>query len=139
MSDFYFKKLVPFADEIIRNNLKFTSYGYEFDYHSLDDSDKQELAAMFLEYDDRDIYSIYENENLDDIVSKLILMLRKDSTDNKLEFAEVVSKNLVKHYEKPMISLLIERLSYIEDDNYAESGYVKRFHKDNGEMYRAAV
>lgn len=136
MDSYHSKVLIPFVDRLIRNKCHQDENGYQLTLNELDDHEKEQFAAHLLENDDRDIFSIYENEKYDDIVSSLIVMLKKDNLDNRLDFAESIRDNVTKYYEDRMSDLIKERLSIVEADDYHFIGYIKR-ERDNGEHYWA--
>jgi len=135
MSKAPYKDLYNFAYELAANYHEVTSDGYYTDWRKIPDEDKEAFAGLFIDYDDRDLFSIYENEKYDDIVSSLLTMLRKGDRDSEEDFTACLKKNLVKYYEKKMEELLTEATADYETEYFESHGCVRRYHKDNGEAY----
>jgi hypothetical protein len=104
------RNLVNFIDRLISNYAKEESGVLYLNISDLDDHAREEFTAYLLEDDERDLYSIYENKKYDDIVSKLICMLKDDSLDTRNDFAESVRNNMVSYYSSKMQQLIDEQI-----------------------------
>lgn len=135
MSNTPYQELYNYAYSLASNYHEVTRQGYYTDWNKIPDEDKEALAGLFINYDDRDLFSIYENENYEDIVSSLLTMLRKGDHDSEEDFAQCLKKNLVKYYEKKMVELLTEATADYEKHDYELNGFERCYHKDNGEAY----
>lgn len=129
--DYRTRVVLPFVKKLIRENYKFTPDGFQLNVDDLDDQDLREFAMYLLEYDDRDLHSIYENDKYDNIISTLIKMLKKDDTDNKLDFAEMVRDKIVDYYKPKMQELINDYIGFVEEDYFYEHGATKNFKRDN--------
>lgn len=132
---YYSKKLYPFVENLIRENYIHDGDRYILDVDSLDDSDQHLFAMHLIENGDRDLVSIYENNKHDDIVSSLVKLLTLGGTDEKLDFAETVRDRIVFYYKPMMQKLIDDIIGWVEQEDYMDSGYRPRQHKDNGETY----
>lgn len=138
MNNYYSTVIYPFVERLIRDNQKPNSL-YELKVDSLDEIDQQTFAMHLVEYDGRDLHSIYENERYDDIVSCLFSMLKKDDMDTKLDFAEMVRDKIISHYKEKMQEMIDEIIGWVEQEDKTTEGCTRRQHKDNGETYWASL
>lgn len=135
MTDRYYSKvLYPFIDDLIRSNHKH----YYLSVDDLSERDQFRFSMHLIEHADRDLFSIYENENYDDIVSSLIQLLKNDDTESKLDFAETIQEKIISYYKPKMQKMIDDVIGIIEQDDYADKGFIRRHHKDNGEQYWSA-
>ena len=134
-----YQRLVNHIDSIIREEAKQTSEGYYLEFEELPELEQQEIVALFLEYDDRDMFSIYENEKSDDIVSSLLTMLKNGTREASEDFAECVRSNVVKYYSKRAQEMIDDRLGWVEQEDDWERGYVKRQDRNTGEYHLARI
>jgi len=127
-----------YAYELAANYHEKTKDGYYTDWRKIPDEDKEAFAGLLIDRDDRDLFSIYENKNYDDIVCSLLSMLSKGTRDAEEDFTLCLKKNLVSYYEDQMIELLDEATVDLETEEYESHGIVRMQHKDNGESYWGA-
>ena len=132
-----YQRLVNEIDTLIRTEGSYDTDGYSLDFVDLDTSDQQKIAGLFIDYDDRDLFSIYENEKYDDIVCSLLTMLKKDTRDSDEDLAECLKKNLVKYYAKRAQELIEERCAEVEASERWEHGQTKHQDRNTGEHYWA--
>lgn len=132
---YYQKVLYPFARQLVLENKKDTSEGYQIDIDDVNESDLQCLASYFFEYDGRDLISVYENKKYDQISSSLIKLLQNDNKETKLDFSENIVSCITEYY-KPIINTLLQEICVdAYHDDMWESGLTKRYHQDNNESY----
>jgi hypothetical protein len=133
---YYTKKLSSFVEDLISDNKKRDSFGEIYlKVDDLDELDQYRFAKNLIENDDRDMFSIYENDDYDNIISSLIKMLNAPTIDNKLDFAEVVRDKIVEYYKPKMQTIINEFIGVLEYEKRIDQGFSPRQHKDNGEQY----
>lgn len=114
MDDYFSRKLIPFVSNIIADSDFFHKNNY-LPIDALTQEQKEMFAAHLIESDDRDLYALYENIHYDNIISKLIVLLKEDSLDNRLDFAESVRDNIVRYYEKRMEKIIEDQIPFVQD------------------------
>jgi len=134
-----YQRLTNEIDSLIKTEGRTGIDGYSLDWTDLDESDQNKVVALFLDYDDRDLFSIYENEKYDDIVCSLLTMLSKDARDSDQDFAECLKKNLVRYYAKRAQELIEERCAEVEAAEHWEHNQVKRQDRNTGEYYWSTI
>jgi hypothetical protein len=130
-----YKRLCNEIDSQILNDGKYTQDGYSLDYNDLDECDQQAIVALFLDYDDRDLFSVYENEKVDDVVSSLIGMLKKDTHESNEDFVNCLKKNLREYYATRAQELIDERCVELTSDDDFEHGMTRRVDRNTGESH----
>jgi hypothetical protein len=108
--------LINTIDEVIIDSGSFDSDGYSLCFDELDSNDSQKIVAAFIQYDDRDLFSIYENEKRDEIVDSLLTMLKKDTPDADEDFIQTLKSNLVAYYASRAQELIDERCVEVESN-----------------------
>lgn len=129
-----YQRLTNEIDSLIRTEGKLGIDGYSLDWTDLDESDQNKVVALFLDYDDRDLFSIYENEKHDDIVCSLLTMLKKDTLEASEDFTNCLKKNLCGYYAKRAQELIEERCTEVEASQRWSHGQVKRQDRNTGEF-----
>lgn len=89
---------------------------YTLNFTDLDSSDAEKIVAAFINYDDRDLFSIYENDNRNEIVDSLLTMLKKDTRETDEDFVKSLKSNLVTYYSKRAQELIDERCPEVENN-----------------------
>lgn len=130
-----YKQLRHEISRVVSDEAKHTDEGYTLRYDDLDTDTQDNIVAYFLDYDERDLFSIYENDKLDDIASSLISMLRKNTRESEEDFASCIKKNLRAYYARRAQELIDECCAESEREEAWEHGYVKRQNGNNGEYY----
>jgi hypothetical protein len=134
-----YQTLVSEIDSLIRNEGTYDSDGYSLSYDDLNEDDQQLIVACFVDYDDRDLFSVYENEKYDDIVASMLTMLKKGTRDSDEDFTECLKKNLRTYYAKRAQELIDERCGEIESIERFEHGQVKRQDRNTGEFHWSSI
>lgn len=134
-----YQRLVNHIDSVIRNDATRTSEGYSLDFQGLPDHEQHEIVALFIDSDDRDLFSLYENEKHDDIVATLLTMLKKGDREAAEDFSDCVRNNLVKYYTKRAQEMIDDRLGWVEQEDQWEAGYTKRQDRNTGEYHWAHI
>ena len=134
-----YQTLTNEIDTLILNSGTYDEDGYSLSYNHLDEDDQQKIVARFIDYDDRDLFSIYENENQDDIVASMLSMLTKGTRDSEEDFATCLKKNLTAYYAKRAQELIDERCAEIESNERWEHGQTKRQDRNTGEFHWASI
>lgn len=129
----HYKNLCSVINSLILNEGKYTSDGYSLEYNDLDEHDQQTIVALFIDYDDRDLCSISENEKVDDIVSSLLVMLKKDTHESHEDFVNCLKTNLREYYAKRAQELINERCAELTSDDDFEHGRTRIIDRINGE------
>lgn len=132
------KELIRFVDDLIMDTAKHpcnNNDSYVLDWDKVDEQDKQHIVALMIDGDGRELYSIYENDKSDDIVSSLLSFLKKDTQDSLEDFAECVRKNVMSYYEKAASELLEERLGVVESSGMLDAGLMQFQDRNSGEIY----
>lgn len=130
-----YQRLVNEIDSLIRTEGTFDAEGYSLQFDNLDNNDQQKIAGLFIDYDDRDLFSIYENDKHDDIVCSLLTMLSKDTHESSEDFADCLKQNLVKYYAKRAQELIDERCPEVEASKRWGQGQVRRQDRNTGEFH----
>jgi hypothetical protein len=128
------KQLVHEIDTLIKLEGVYDQNGYSLSYDRLDENEQHKIVACFIDYDDRDLFSIYENEKFDEIASALLTMLKNGTRDSDEDFAQCLKKNLTAYYAKRAQKLINERCVEIESNENWDHGLVKRQNRNTGEF-----
>lgn len=130
-----YQNLLNFVDNLIIAESTYCDSHKTLNFDDLSDHDKYEFASLLLEYDDRDItFYLNENEKYDDIISSLILSLKKDTQKDDINFVNNLKANIVSYYQKQMKELINERLQHVETEELHDHGYVKYQGRNTGEI-----
>lgn len=108
-----YNKLIHRIDDLILDKASFDSDGYSLSVHDIDEHELGNIAADFLEYDDRDttecFYQADKYSKDDDITCSLLSFLKSDTKETKQNFADTIRKNTIKKYLPRMQELIDER------------------------------
>lgn len=116
---YYSLHLYPFVSSLIRDHKKIPSIGYQLQVDDLCESEKRDFARHLIEYDKRDLYSLYENKNYDVVISKLLTLLDKYNQHNQIDFSESVCDAIVDYYKPTMQKMIDEIIGSVElEDSY---------------------
>lgn len=132
---YYSKVLYPFVEKLVRENKTTSSIGYTLNVCDLDECDQYLFAMHLIENDDRYLTCITENNNYDSIIQTLFKLLKKDSTDEKLDFAEKIREEIICYYKQTMQKMIDDIIGWVEQEDFIGMGYINRHHVDNGERY----
>lgn len=134
-----YQKIISYIDNIISDKAERLEDGYFLTVDDLDTDEQGELAALFLDYYDRDTSEcFYEADQYainDNITCALLKMLQNDTPDNREDFANLVRNNTIKRFRKNMEEMIDERCSALFADEMSEAGLHAHYHADNGERY----
>ncbi len=130
-----YQRLVNEIDSLIRTDGALKDDGYALRWVDLDETDQAKVVALFIDYDDRDLFSIYENEKSDDIVASLLTMLKKDTLDSSEDFTSCLKKNLIDYYAKRAQSMIDERCDEVEASKMWLHGQAKSQDRNTGEFH----
>lgn len=137
----HYQNLINYIDELILTKAKKTADGYQLSITDLYEDQLGQLAALFLEYDDRDTSECFcEPEKYaidDDITCALLKMLTNNNLDDKEDLAELIRKNTIKRYSEKMQDYISERCQEVESEEMAEHGKFKHQDRNTGEHYWA--
>lgn len=134
-----YRDLIDAVDTLILRKSLQEDYGYSLEFESLDEEEKQMLTAYFIDYDDRDLVSIYDNSNRDEITASMLTMLKKCANESDEDFILCLKKNLAQYYANRAQELINERCEEIATNRNWDKGLVKRRYYDNGEIYLSRV
>jgi hypothetical protein len=134
-----YQRLTNVIDSLIRTEGTYDSDGYSLQYDNLDELDQQKIVACYIDDDDRDLFSIYENKNCDDIVASLLTMLKNDTREANEDFTVCLKKNLTAYYAKRAQVLIDERCVEIESSQRWEHGQTKRQDRNTGESHWTTI
>jgi hypothetical protein len=129
-----YQTLTNEIDSLIRNSGTFDSDGYSLRYDDLDEDDQQKITACFIDCDDRDLFSVYENEKYDDIVASMLSMLKKGTHDSEEDFTKCLKKNVTAYYATRAQNLINERCAEVESSERWTHGQTKRQDRNTGEF-----
>lgn len=118
-SDYYWHDLIPFIDDLLLSRRRINEVS------DLDQEDQETFAMHCFEHDERDLESLFKME--DDVVSKLVILLKTKSTDSKIEFAESVANSMVKYYSREMNKIIQQRIQYFSEDDRVNDDYDGRY------------
>lgn len=107
------ERIQEFSNEIIELVGRSGEEGIYVRWDDIEPEDRQQFVALFLEYDNRDLLSIYENNEYDDIVSSLIVALKNFDTNTEVEFAKIVKDRMVSYYKERIMKAIKEKLDFI--------------------------
>lgn len=130
-----YQRLVNEIDSLIRTMGEYDTDGYSLHYSDLDEDDQQKIVACFIDSDDRDLFSIYENDKHDDIVASLLTMLKRNTLESGEDFTTCLKKNLREYYAKRAQELINERCGEVESNQLWEHGKTRRQDRNTGESY----
>lgn len=129
-----YNELVNLIDDLIFNYAKRDSDGYWLSYSDLDEDSQNEIVAKFIDYDDRDLFSVYENEKYDDIVCAMLSMLKKNTVESEQDFSACLKKNLRSYYANRAQELIDERCGDIDADELSSHGYYRTYDRNHGDL-----
>lgn len=105
------KELVSYVDELISILGEMMHGEVHLDWENLDDEKKSSLCAKFIRYDDSDIFSIYENDEKNEIASYLCNFLEnRFGSTNKL--IDSLQHKVTSYYAERAQELINERIIY---------------------------
>lgn len=90
-------------------NCFYVDYGLD-----VNDCDKHELAALFIEWSGGDLCSIYENE---DIAAHVIHLLKSDNKTSSIHFTDALKGYIAEYYEDKIIEMIDEELQEINSES----------------------
>lgn len=131
-----YTKLVNFVDDLIRSNAIKTKYQYSLSLCSLDEAEKEEFAAYFINYDSTEGAGwdwLLDDISREELASQFALALLSYKDSAKTNFTNVLYKSAFNAYESRMRELLEERLSAVEQEDMQEAGLSPYTYRDNGE------
>ncbi len=131
--------LTHYVDYLIKTEGTYDEDGYYLDYNGLDESDQKKLVALFIDYEERDLYSIYENKNLDDITSSLLTMLANDDKETDKDFLNCLKRNMVSYYTRRAQQLIDERSVDLESEDRLENRKISVLDRKTGEYHLVTI
>lgn len=133
------KELIKFIDHLIMSCSEYNGDGYSLKWGNIDECDQQHIAALMLEDDDRDLFSVYQNDNYEHIVSSLIVYLKNDAKETERSFARCLRNNLVNYYEKRAQEMIDERVQHLGAEMRHEHGKFRFQDRNTGEFYNYSI
>lgn len=130
MKNYYSDVLYPYISNLISAHSKKDINGYYLDVDDLYIDDKYEFAVHLIEYDDRELYCLTENEKYQDIVSSLIKLLNKDDLDSKLDFSDLIKNKVINYYKEKMQCLIDSIIPDVQDQEFLEMGMIRIPHDE---------
>jgi hypothetical protein len=103
-----YKNLHRYICELIADKATYDKdiQGLSLSVDDLSYEDQGELAALFLEYNERDTTDCFNNPNQtsidDDITIALLKLLKKDSLNNRQELACMIRENTINRFKPQM-------------------------------------
>lgn len=111
--DIFGKKIWDYAQDLLSYAAKRRDGKYCLQWEDIDDEAKGTFVSLFLEEDDRDLFSIYENKNYDDIVSSLIKTLTSFKKEDAVDFAATVKEKMIDYYKNRIMEIIDTQLEYL--------------------------
>ena len=107
-----YRKLSRYVGDLVMHNAKLIDGFHQLSLDDLTDSEQGELVSLFIEYNDFDASDCYvmdgQRANEDDITASLFDMLKSNSLEDLVLFADRVRANSVKQYSAKMQELIDE-------------------------------
>lgn len=118
------KEVEHFANEIVNEYAEWDGEGYSVDWYKLHPTEQNKLIALMVNRDGKDFLAIGENrENYrDEILSTLITMVKADTHESNLNFAECVKKAVRYYYEDDALELIDRHSRYYTQETLREQG-----------------
>lgn len=118
------RELRNFASDVVAENAKWDCDQYVVDWYKIDENDRNKILAYFVELNGKDFYAIVENDEKyrDDILSKMLGMIKGTSIDSELDFAYSVREAVNHYYEPQAIELIDELTGEYTHDTLRENG-----------------
>jgi hypothetical protein len=131
------KNLDHYARDLVVSYSRYDSDGYNLFLDDLTDSDKFELARLYIECNDRDIGECVHGNDLsidNDYTCALLAMLKDDCATTRQRFAQITQKNIILYYKKSLQNILdLACDSYLLDINN-ENGFYSRIDDEHGDV-----
>ena len=131
-------QLNSYAHNLICNYYTISSLGYELSLDDICDQDLNEFVLNYWEHDNRDLTFLTDSDKTDDILSNIVLAMKKDSKENQLNLSQSIMDSLLNYYRKSLQELIDKTLFDIEYNERLEAGHRRKQHSDNGEFYWSA-
>lgn len=130
------KEINDFASHIVSDNAEWDGEGYSVEWSKVDKRDQDKLISLMVELDGKDFSIITENSEKyrDDILSKIINMIKSDTADSELDFAECVKKAAYSYFEDRASELIDELSGYYTHDTLEEMGLCLRQDRNHGDF-----
>ncbi len=118
------KEVEHFASEIVNENAEWDGEGYTVDWYKLHQTEQHKLIALMVERDGKDFLAIGENDEKyrDDILSKLLHMVKADNMQSDISFAECVKKAVSHYYEDEALELIDKLSGYYTHETLRDQG-----------------
>lgn len=129
--------LDDFVQRLVSLNGKYCFDHFELTLDMLADSEQDELVRLYIESIDREIewacYGTDETIN-SDFLCDLLAMLKRNTVESRLKFAETTRRNLLAYYKNTLEDLLVMGCGIYFNGEMTEAGYRSSYDDDNGEV-----
>lgn len=112
---------------------------YQLKYEELDEADKGHVVQLMIELGDRDLFSVYENKNYDDIVSDLMKYLANQSEENGIGLATSLRDKICDYYTPRIQEMIDDRCALLDCEELYSAGYHYKMDRDTGEYEKARL
>ena len=129
------KELREFTNEVIRNNREWCGDHYAVDWYKVDSEDQNKIIAFLVELDGKDFLAIGENEERyrDDILAKMIGLIKRGDLEAEIDFAESVRRAVHSYYRDKGIAYLEELTNEYTHEKLRDAGYCVRRDQNHGD------
>lgn len=130
------KEMYNYGMDLVSSYAKWDGDGYYLDWNRIPEDEQGEFIAIMTDLDGKDFSPICENEESfrDDILAKIVLMLKRDDMEAKLDFAECVKKATRKYFEERAIEYLDDLTNEYTHEELADRGLCLRQDRDHGDF-----
>ena len=111
-----YQNIVRYIDSLIFYKSIRENDAIALPFNRLTEDELAHLAALFLEFDDRDTTECFRDSSQraedDDITCAFIRLLMRNCRDTRNDFADLVINRATQHYRKNIEEMIEERCSY---------------------------
>jgi len=108
-------------------------YGHNLSTSRLTDAELGILADSLFQDDDRDLCSLYENQNREMIELAMSNMAVDDSITNQMTLAQTIRQCMISYYRDRIQELIEDTLAERNADDLYHSGYIPARDAQTGE------
>lgn len=118
------KELFNYVNDVVSQHAKWDGDQYVVNWKRLPEDDRNHIIAIMVDLDGKDFYAICENDEKyrDDILAKMVGMMKRDDMDSELDFVYSVKEAINAYYEDKAIEYVDEVAGEYTHDTLRESG-----------------
>ena len=130
--------LQNYAYDLVSLYARFTGENYELSIDLLSESDRHELARLYIESIEREVGECVFGDDFsinNAYTCALLALLKNDSDENRRRFAEVTLHNILIYYRDTLQGVLDDACDAYCCTMLNEAGYRSRRDMEHGDMY----